>query len=309
MKSNDDTIQKLDGQLRNNLNFVLMNLEQIVEGYHSQEETNLPKKVSDELNNIIEVVRNSFNLIEERAIKENLMLKKMLTKEQAMAALGRLSGRIAHDMNNILSGFALGFQLLELELEKDETEKEEMVEIIESLINTTEFGKNMVKNLLLFNRSQGKNSYEFCSPESIISIPLDILKKDFKNKSIIIKKTINPKVEKIFCDKGKIAQLFLNLLVNARDALEKNGGEIEIKVDDDENNITLSVSDNGCGIPEENLEKIFEPLYTTKPEGKGTGIGMYIVKNIVNEHNGSIKILSKINRGTNIAISLPKKLI
>ncbi len=102
----------------------------------------------------------------------------------------------------------------------------------------------------------------------------------------------------------KLNQVFMNILVNAAQAIEKSG-EIKITTDRQEENITVNISDNGSGIEKKNLEKIFDPFFTTKEVGKGTGLGMNIAYNIIKQHQGTISVESKVGEGTNFKITLP----
>lgn len=106
----------------------------------------------------------------------------------------------------------------------------------------------------------------------------------------------------IFGDESEIEQVILNLFVNAADALKENG-EIKISFDIIDENVVLKIQDNGIGISEENLDKIFSPFYTNKENDKGTGLGLYIVQNICKNHNADIQCSSKINFGTTFKIT------
>jgi two-component system NtrC family sensor kinase len=106
------------------------------------------------------------------------------------------------------------------------------------------------------------------------------------------------------CYPQELNQVFMNLLVNAAQAIETEG-KIVITTRHDNGEIKVSISDNGSGIPEENLSKIFDPFFTTKDVGKGTGLGMNISYNIVKKHNGTIDIESKVGKGTTFTVRIP----
>ena len=102
----------------------------------------------------------------------------------------------------------------------------------------------------------------------------------------------------------QLNQVFMNLLVNAAQAIEKKG-EIAIKTRRVDNHVEITISDTGCGIPRENLKKIFDPFFTTKDVGKGTGLGMNIAYHIIQKHNGALEVESQVGRGTTFCIRLP----
>jgi len=121
--------------------------------------------------------------------------------------------------------------------------------------------------------------------------------------NITIVKNVAPGIIMIG-EKVEIKQIFINLLSNAVDAVSARGGEIEIGARESAESIVTWVTDNGMGIPSENLEKIFDPMFSTKP--KGTGIGLSVVKRMVERHNGDIKVESTVNSGTRFTITFNK---
>ena len=110
----------------------------------------------------------------------------------------------------------------------------------------------------------------------------------------------------VVCNAQQINQVFMNILVNAAQAIEKEG-QIHIATRCDNSHVEIEISDNGPGIPEENLSKIFDPFFTTKKIGEGTGLGLNLVYNIVQKHKGQIQVDSKEDSGTTFIISLPIK--
>jgi two-component system NtrC family sensor kinase len=130
-----------------------------------------------------------------------------------------------------------------------------------------------------------------------------LLHHELKNR-IEVKKDFG-KLPKIYCNPNQLNQVFMNITMNAIQSIEKKG-EINIKTYSDETRVYIEISDNGKGIPSENLEKIFDPGYTTKSSGVGTGLGLSIVYNIIEAHKGNIKAESIINEGSKFTIELPK---
>ena len=106
---------------------------------------------------------------------------------------------------------------------------------------------------------------------------------------------------------NRFQQLFLNLFINAADAINHGDGKIAIKGNETNEHITIKITDNGKGIEKGNLEKIFDPFFTTKAPGEGTGLGLSISYNIIKEHYGEINVESKVNRGTSFTMTFPLK--
>ncbi len=119
---------------------------------------------------------------------------------------------------------------------------------------------------------------------------------------------MNPDLPPVLADSQEISQVLINLIINASDALEEQGeGTLTLKTDfvERRNEILVMIEDNGTGIEESNLERIFHPYYTTKPKDKGTGLGLAIIRSIIEAHNGHIEVHSKIDKGSRFIIHLP----
>lgn len=126
-----------------------------------------------------------------------------------------------------------------------------------------------------------------------------------KEKNIKLIKEFDPNLIFVNVDRHRIERMVSNLIQNSIDAVEENKGIIKIKTKDLENSFQIIVEDNGCGIPEKNLDKIFDIFFTTKGS-RGTGFGLAIVQKIVKEHNGKIEVKSKVGEGTTFTITFPK---
>lgn len=224
-------------------------------------------------------------------IKKDLEITEYKSKSDKLAAIGELAARIAHDLRNPLSVIKVTSEMLQMQ-NKDLSEKEK--ETFEKQKNAIDRMSHQIAEVLDFVRSKPvtKQPIEFSkmitSVLSNILVPkhVKIIKPD---KDLILK-----------CDPAQIEVVIANLLRNAIDAVE-NDGIISIKLSEDQNYHIISIEDTGPGIPEENLQKIFEPLFTTKQ--KGTGLGLASCKNIVEQHNGTI---IAENNPTAFTIKLPK---
>ena len=230
----------------------------------------------------------------ERQVKER-------TKQLLMAArfevLGKLAGGITHDLNNMLNIIS-GINQLCLSI-NDIDEIREQLEIQARGINLmTNFSMNLKR---LAGRQQTEK--KFILPSIIIKNTLNILETRLKTSSIFVE-TNCPENIHIFGDESQYSQICINLLLNSIDAIGKNG-KIEILLSQDGDFVLTRIKDNGSGIPPENMNKIFELLFTTKPEGEGTGIGLFTFKEIVKDHGGRIDVQSEVGKGTAFSCWLP----
>ncbi len=242
-----------------------------------------------------------------RDVSEQRSTEKKLYHAQKVEAVGMLAGGIAHDFNNVLTAINGSCQILQLKL-KDEGNRR----LVDDVLRTAERAATMVKQLLAFGRSQqGKReSLDLNEVARSMNSMLDRL----VPKHIRLSFESHPDLPPVLAERSKLEQLLLNLILNARDAIE---GEGWIRVITEEPHqgvrlpdaasaaVRLRVMDNGCGIPADMLEKIFEPFFTTKKD-KGTGMGLATVSNIVRTSlRGSIQVDSRVGLGTEFIIDLP----
>ncbi len=267
------------------------------------------------------------------ALNNLKITQNQLIQSEKLASLGQLTAGIAHEINNPLN-FVLSniaplrrdlYDLLELIKKYDETiqylcKKEKINELeifkaeidynylineIENLLDGMDEGAkrtaDIVKGLRNFSRMD-EGVKKLTDINAGIESTLVMLKNEIKGR---IEVELNlGEIPKIMCYSGKINQVFLNLLSNAKDAI-KDKGKITIKTYNDNENVYISIKDNGIGIKEEIKNKIFEPFFTTKEVGKGTGLGLSITYGIIQDHNGKIEVFSKEEEGTEFLISLP----
>ncbi|MEL7657213.1 MAG: ATP-binding protein, partial [Bacillota bacterium] len=177
---------------------------------------------------------------------------------------------------------------------------EDSAYIIDETLNGTNRIKEIVQDLRGFSRASLETSIADINKgiESVINI----IWNEIKYKSVLIKELGDLPLTR--CNQGQLNQVFLNLLLNAAQAIEKQG-EIIIKTWVEGNNILISVADNGPGIPPEIQNRIFEPFFTTKEVGKGTGLGLSVSYDIVKKHNGTIEVESTQGEGTTFTVKLP----
>jgi PAS domain S-box-containing protein len=239
-------------------------------------------------------------------------LEKQIIQTQKMESIGILAGGIAHDFNNIL-GIILGYtSLLEQESEKQQISAKNL-EIIRKAV---ERGAALVRQILTFARQTDIHAATL-NINDIIKELYQMLYETFP-RIIEIKTILEPDLLPVIGDQTQLHQAILNLAVNAKDAMPQ-GGTLTFKTSNVDGNelrrkfpnataeqyVCVSVQDTGYGIPEEDLKKIFEPFYTTKERGKGTGLGLAVVYGVVTTHQGFIDVESIEGKGTTFSLYLP----
>ena len=269
----------------------------------------------------------------EKAYKELQDAQSMMVHSEKMKSLGELVAGITHEINNPVN-FIYGNlvhlktytqdlvnlvnNLLELYNDSDENTKNKISELksqfdyefiqedLPSLIKSCQEGAERTKNIIMdlknFSR-MGENITSTVDLATEIDITLNILHNKLKNRINIIK-DYQDNMPKIDALGGQLNQVFMNILDNAAYAI-KETGNIKITMRYDEKYVTIIFEDDGCGMDEKSVNKIFDPFYTTKPVGEGTGLGMSISYKVIKNHNGNIQVSSEIGKGTTFTIKLP----
>ena len=219
-----------------------------------------------------------------------------------MAAIGTFSSGIAHEINNPLNNISLSADMLYEEY--DNLSPEEAKEIIKDILEQTERASKIVRNLLDFSREKEPSIREL-TPREIIESTAKLLENEFKVKKIYFGSCVPIDLPHVLGDLNQLQQVFLNLFLNSIHAMDE-GGIIHVDAKEEPKGyVRIDVADSGKGIPESELEKIFDPFYTTKAVGEGTGLGLSIVYGIVKKHGGHIEVKSKLGEGTIFSIFLP----
>lgn len=249
-----------------------------------------------------------------RAELERKTAVEQLRQAQKMEAIGQLAGGIAHDFNNLLTVINGYSTLLLQKLEPDS----QMSKEIEQILNAGERATRLIQQLLTFCRRQIIAPQQLNVNSFITSLHKILSRLIGENISLGTK--LSSEIGLIMADAGQIEQIVMNLVINARDALE-SGGAITIETancdpDDGfisqqgdtppENFIVISVKDNGMGMSREVISRIFEPFFTTKEQGSGTGLGLATVYGIVKQSNGYIQVKSEVGMGSEFRVYLPK---
>jgi len=231
-------------------------------------------------------------------------MTQQLWQASRLATVGELAASVAHELNNPLATISLRLETLAMQLAEDE-QKLRAVEIVAGEVDR--MGK-LVSNLLQFSRRSHQQTSTIDVREEIDN-SLELIEYHLRSNNLQVEREYAEDLPTIQADCQQLRQVFLNLLTNAGDAM-KDGGKITIRVsfapdEGDAQDVRLEFVDSGSGIPAVNLERIWDPFFTTKPEGKGTGLGLAICRRVVEEHHGTISIDSRLGEGTTVIIHLP----
>jgi len=245
-------------------------------------------------------------------VTERKRIEAQFLRAQRMESIGTLAGGIAHDLNNILAPIMMSIELLRENVTDAESEK-----ILRTIAVSARRGADIVRQVLSFARGIEGQRVEI-QPKHLIKDLAGIIRDTFP-KDIRLDFFVPDDTWTILGDPTQVHQVLLNLCVNARDAMP-NGGELGIRVGNrvlDEHfaamhiqakpgrYVEIIVTDTGMGVPPENLDKIYEPFFTTKELNKGTGLGLSTVMAIVKSHNGLINVYSEVGRGTVFHVFFP----
>lgn len=243
------------------------------------------------------IVHKAERIIEERA-REQRELEAQLNHAERLAALGEMVAGVSHEIRNPLGIIRSTAELLGGMPDSKEEQKKLSGVIVE------ESGRldNIVTEFLDFARPQEPNMEE-CNLEEIIEKNLLFLHPELDKKKISVRDNLNGRSLKLMADPQLLYRSFLNIFLNAIQSME-DGGTITVNVEEEKDNYIVRVEDTGRGIGKENLNKIFNPFFSTKE--KGSGLGLPIVRNIIEAHKGSIAIQSEGESGTKVTIILPR---
>lgn len=248
--------------------------------------------------------------LEKRRKQERVIIQK-----SKIESMGRLAGGIAHEINQPLASLTMGIENILLKMRNRRIDDAYLEKGCGLLLGDTDRIRQIVDHIRIFSREQESAFFENVNVNEVVGNALRIIGAQYENHRVGITLELTDDIGLTLGNPYRLEQVLLNLLSNAKDALEENtdilGGSPEqrriiIRTCETGENVSVSVEDNGKGIPEQDMEKIFEPFFTTKPPGKGTGLGLSIGHGIVREMNGDISVETEVGEYTKITISLPK---
>ena len=236
-------------------------------------------------------------------------IQEEILRMDRLVSLGKLASGIAHELRNPLAGIKTTAQALGEEMNGDDSKREYLHRITKEIDRLND----LLKTFFSFAKPQNLNLVH-CHVKDIINEIIPFLIKEIADKGIRFSETYHPQLPKVEVDKTQMHQVFLNLFLNAIQAMP-NGGELRIEANpvisrssagSQQNFIKVVISDSGRGIPPQIVHKIFDPFFTTK--SRGIGLGLSITYQIIKKHGGTIKVDSQWEKGTSFVINLPETL-
>ena len=235
-------------------------------------------------------------------LSELKRLEKEIQRHDRLVALGKMAAGVAHEVRNPLSSIK-GFATLLGSKFKDGSQEHEAADL---LVHEAERLNRSITELLNYARPTTLKK-EQINLGDLVSSSLKLISSDAQALGVKTSLETDPDVPDITADRDRINQVLLNLYLNGLQAMEDSSREKELKVsvhfDDTEGRIRINVQDNGKGIPQESIDKVLDPYFTTKPEG--TGLGLALAYKIIDEHDGTIRFKSTEGQGTTVIVTLP----
>ena len=250
---------------------------------------------------LIDAIARHIALIVERrqADEDRFRLQEQLRHADRLATIGQLTAGIAHELNEPL-GNILGFAQL---AQKDPDLPERTAQDLEKIVATSLHARQIINNLMLFSRQRPPRKARV-DLNTILEEGLGFLESRCRRNGIVVERELSPEVPQITADASQLRQVFVNLVVNAIQAMP-DGGRLKIATQTLGDRVMLSVEDTGIGMSEQVLKDIFLPFFTTKDVDEGTGLGLPVVHGIVTSHGGTINVESAPGQGARFGIELP----
>lgn len=239
-------------------------------------------------------------IVIEQDVTEKRRLESNLAQSEKLAAVGQLAAGVAHEINNPLAAIIANAQILSRELPKDS----DMTESVQLIEQAGMRASQVVKNLLGFAR---KEQFDFGSIDLNDNIrgALSILQHELVSRPVSVDIDLDEGIPLFLGSTDHLQGVWINMILNALDALGAEGGKLSIASRFFNNEFRVTITDTGHGIPPEKISRIFEPFYTTKAPGRGTGLGLSVCHRTIKQHGGYIAVDSQIGKGTVFTIVLP----
>ena len=253
-------------------------------------------------NDEIGLLADSFNEMSRKMASDIERLRELgeqLTRTEKLAAMGTLAAGVAHEVNNPLAAISSLIQMMQAKSDLNEKTHENLRLISTQILRISQVTKDMMDFARV--RPAAKSMIRI---ERTIETALRLASFDKSFQNLTLTKKIADELPEIYADNNQLEQVFLNLFLNARDAMP-SGGEIIVECFAENNQITIKISDSGGGIAEADKLKIFDPFFTTKSAGQGTGLGLAVCYGIITAHLGTIEVAPNQSKGTTFTIKLP----
>jgi len=239
-------------------------------------------------------------------LRERLGIERELQKTQEallqaekLAAMGRLTSQIAHELNNPIYGIMNTLELLKTEVPPESKRRR----ILELSLSETERLSEMLKSMLSFSKPEEEKRTPLKINELLEGILL-VMDKQMRESSVVVTTAFDGDIPEIMASTNQIRQVMLNMIKNAKESMP-SGGTLNVRTMQSGGKVLIVIRDTGAGIPEEIRDKIFDAFFTTKQKVKGVGLGLSVCYGIIKDHGGEIRVESEVGKGTTFIISLP----
>jgi PAS domain S-box-containing protein len=232
-------------------------------------------------------------------ITQRVRLEEQMVQTEKLTSLGLLAAGVAHEVNTPLAVISNYIQMLAKQIPAGDPRQK----TIERIVKQTFRASEIVNNLLNFSRT-GAAEFVEVDLNSVLEETLTLVQHPFKTAQVNVIKNYTEKLPPVLGSMTRLQQVFLNLFMNARDAMP-SGGMLEVRTRAHNGSVAVEVTDTGSGIPAENLHRIFDPFFTTKATGRGTGLGLSVSYGIIKEHAGKVDVRSTPGKGTSFRLEFP----
>jgi two-component system, NtrC family, sensor kinase len=234
-------------------------------------------------------------------VSDRLQLEEQLQQSDKLNSIGLLAAGVAHEVNTPLAGIKSYTQMLLGQFGEDDPKARTLLKVLAQ----TERASGIVNNLLNFSRTSGTD-FAPVDVNRVLDDTLQLLELQLRKSDVRVERRYAEGLPEAFANAGKLQQVFMNLFLNARDAMP-DGGTLELETEFCDQMLIVRVRDTGIGIEPANITKIYDPFFTTKGVGQGTGLGLALTYGIVQEHAGRIFVESQPGRGTTFTIKIPSR--
>jgi two-component system, NtrC family, sensor kinase len=232
-------------------------------------------------------------------VTQRIRLEDQLVQTEKLTSLGLLAAGVAHEVNTPLAVISNYIQMLAKQLPDGDPRHQ----LIDKIVKQTFRASEIVNNLLNFSRT-GAAEFTEVDLNSVVEETLLLVAHPFKTARLQVIRNLQPQLPPVLGSNNRLQQVFLNLFMNARDAMP-SGGMLEVRTAAQNGSVEIEITDTGSGIPRENLHRIFDPFFTTKSSGRGTGLGLSVSYGIIKEHAGKIDVRSTPGKGTSFRLEFP----
>ncbi|MBC8385746.1 MAG: tetratricopeptide repeat protein, partial [Candidatus Cloacimonetes bacterium] len=277
------------------------------------------ERIEIEKRKIAELKLSDLNKNLEKRVEEEVTIRseqeQKAIEQSRLAALGELAAGIAHEINQPLHSIAFAIDNMSLAIEEDDADKEYLQKKTKNIFSDVDRMKRIIDHIRTFSRKQTGEEKEPFNINQSITNAVNMISEQYANHRIKLDIELDKNLPETMGNIYRFEQVVLILLSNGKDAIEERAEimdenfqkKLSIRTFQQNNNILMEFEDNGTGISKENLDKIFNPFYTTKKPGEGTGLGLSIAFGIVGEMDGKIEVESKVGKGTKMQIRVASK--